>query len=227
MTGQPAAVVIPADRPASLGIARSLGRRGIPVYAVDADPRAIGLYSRYVNPCPLPGDDFSDEKRLQFLIDLGKKLGQRPVLYPVSDDEVILCSRERDELQKYYRYVMPDHSTIMSLLTKDGLHRVARDCQIPDPQMFTVGSQAQVETLVDQACFQALQGVFGQVIADRDGALGQVGAGIDPLQAGQEVERFGNLAGREAGKEYFPLLLGVQTPCQLGCNSFHGPLPGG
>lgn len=147
MTRQPAAVVIPADRPAALGIARSLGRRGISVYAVDSNPKAIGMYSRYVKPCPLPGAAGSDDNRLQFLIDLGKKLGDQAVLYPVSDDDVILCSRERNELHKYYQYVMPDHATIISLLTKDGLHQVASACNIPAPQMFLASSQSQVENL--------------------------------------------------------------------------------
>ena len=147
MRGTPA-VVMPADRPASLGIARSLGRRGIPVYGVDADPRAIAMGSRYLTPCPLPqGAGATDEDRLAFLLELGRKLGEKAVLYPVSDDAVMLCSEHRDQLQPYYLFVMPDHDTICSLLTKDGLHRVAQTHQIPDPQMFEVGSRAELETV--------------------------------------------------------------------------------
>jgi D-aspartate ligase len=140
------AVVMPADRPASLGIARSLGRRGIPVHGIDADPRAIGMVSRYLRPCALPNGDDSDENRLQCLVDLGKKLG-KAVLYPVSDDEVILCSRERDELGKYYLYVMPDHATVESLVSKDGLHEAARRCGVQAPQMSQPQSDAEWEAL--------------------------------------------------------------------------------
>jgi D-aspartate ligase len=149
MTQQPAAVIIPTDRPAALGIARSLGRRGIPVYGIDSDPQAIGMFSRYLTACPLPNSDDSEENRLQYLIDLGKKLGEKAVLYPLRDDDVILCSRERDELQKYYLYVMPDHATITNLLTKDGLHQVARACDIPDPQMFLACNYDEIEGLAD------------------------------------------------------------------------------
>jgi D-aspartate ligase len=173
------ALVIPADRPASLGIARSLGRRGIPVYGVDSDPLAIGMVSRYLKPCPLPRSDDSEKNRLQFLLDLGKKLAEKTVLYPVSDDTVMLCSQYRDELQKYYLYVMPDHKTISSLLTKDGLHHVAQAHNIPDPQMFQVDSREDIEKISESIPFPViLKPVFSpswlrpEIISLlRDGAL--------------------------------------------------------
>jgi len=141
------AVVMPVDRPASLGIARSLGRRKIPVYGIDTDPLAIGLYSKYIRPCPLADPANPDESRIRSLLDLGKKLGDKAVLYPVSDDAVLLCSRHREELQKYYLFVMPAHQTISDLLTKDGLHKIAQAHAIPDPQMFQVNSRSDIEKL--------------------------------------------------------------------------------
>lgn len=141
------AVVMPADRPASLGIARSLGRRGIPVYGIDTDPLAFGLYSKYIRPCPLADPANLDESRFQSLLNLGKKLRDKAVLYPVSDDAVLLCSRHREELQKYYLFVMPEHQTISDLLTKDGLHNIAQAHAIPDPQMFQVNSRSDIEKL--------------------------------------------------------------------------------
>lgn len=144
------AVVVPADRPAALGIARSLGPRGIPVYGVDADASAIGMVSRYVSPCPLPKGDASDENRLQALLDLGQRLGQRSALFPISDDAVLLCSRHRAELQEYYACVMPDHETVTSLLTKDGLHEMAQAHDIPAPRMFQVENYAEAKGIAEQ-----------------------------------------------------------------------------
>ena len=144
------AVVLPTDRPAALGIARSLGRRGIQVYGVDADPHAIGFASKYINACPLPNSDSSDENRLQYLMDLGKKLGGKSVLFPVSDDSVMLCSAHRNELQKHYTYVMTDHETTTDLLTKDGLNRIAQLHDIPHPQMFQVHNAAELKEIAAQ-----------------------------------------------------------------------------
>jgi len=143
-------VIIPADRTATLGIARSLGKRGIPVYGIDADPHEIGMVSRYLRPCPLPNGDDSEENRLQYLVDLGKKLGDKAVLFPVRDDDVLLCSRAREELSKYYLYVMPDHTTVQDLLTKDGLDKVGRACQVLTPRTFQPRDEAGLEALADQ-----------------------------------------------------------------------------
>lgn len=150
------AVVLPADRPASLGMARSLGRRGIPVYGIDTDAGAFGMVSRYIKPRPFPSTAISDEDRVQFLLDFGRKLGEKAVLYAVSDDTVLLCSRYRDELSKYFLYVMPDHGTISSLLTKDGLHEVAERHRIPDPAMFQVASLADIEQVADRLPFPVI-----------------------------------------------------------------------
>jgi D-aspartate ligase len=150
------AVVIPADRTATLGIARSLGRRGIPVYGVDVDPSAIGMVSKYLRPCPLPNADDSEENRLQYLTDLGKKLGDKAVLFPVRDDDVLLCSRAREELARYYLYVMPDHTTVENLLTKDGLDKVARACQVQAPKTFQPRDEAELVALSDQLPYPAI-----------------------------------------------------------------------
>jgi predicted ATP-grasp superfamily ATP-dependent carboligase len=150
------AVVFPADRPASLGIARSLGRRGIQVYGVDINPLAYAMASRYVTPCFLQAQHDSEEYRLHFLLDLGKRLGGKAVLYAVSDDTVMLASQYRDQLQEYYHYVMPDHNTVSSLLTKDGLHRVAQAHGIPDPQLFHPKDYQEVQNIAGRLSYPVI-----------------------------------------------------------------------
>lgn len=149
------AVVFPADRPAPLWIARSLGHRKIPVYGVDADPGAIAMASKYLAPCPLPNGDKSDKNRLAYLLELGKQLGQA-VLFPVSDDAVILASKYRDDLQKYYHYVMPDHQTISSVLTKDGLHKVAAQLDIPSSKVYSARSLEEVKDIAGKLSYPVI-----------------------------------------------------------------------
>lgn len=150
------AVIIPADRPATLGIARSLGRRGIPVHGIDADPLAIGMVSRYLTPHPLPNGDDSDENRLRHLIDLGKALGEKAVLYPVSDDDVLLCSRERKILAKYYLFVMPEHDIVADLVSKDGLYKLAQRCHICTPEVVQPRDETEIEALAEVLSFPVI-----------------------------------------------------------------------
>ena len=50
------AVVTPLDEHMGLDIARSLGKRGIPVYGFDWDPKVVGAKSKYCQLvlCPDP-----------------------------------------------------------------------------------------------------------------------------------------------------------------------------
>lgn len=141
------AVVTPLDEHMGLDIARSLGRRGIPVYGFDWDPSAVGAKSKYCQLVLCPDPNKAEEEYIQFVLDWSRSLGTKPVLYPVSDDLVVLWSRERHRLQQYYEYVMPDHDTLVALLTKEGLGEAARSCGVSSPQTFTPQSLQEVETL--------------------------------------------------------------------------------
>src|SRR5512139_2133241 len=115
-----------------LDIIRTLGKHGIKVYGVDSDQHAPAKYSKYCQfvRCPDPYID-SGIPFLEFLIDFGKKLGSKAVLYPLKDHHVLLCSKERSKLEEYYEFVMPEEKTLVSLTTKDGLQDIAEKYSIP------------------------------------------------------------------------------------------------
>lgn len=131
------AVVTPLDEHMGLDIARSLGQRGIPVYGMDLEPEAAGRTSKYCRLVVCPDPVKSEQDYVQFLVDWGKTRKSKAVLYPVSDDTALLCSRERQRLQPFYEFVMPDHATMVGLGTKRGLAAAAQACGIPAPQTIT------------------------------------------------------------------------------------------
>ena len=150
------AVVTPLDNHMGVDIARSLGRRGIPVYGIDADPRTPGRGSKFVHLVVSPDWKKSEENFVQFLIDFGRKLGCKAVLYPVRDDEVMIVSRARERLKAYYEIVMPDHETLVNLLTKDGLRRAALECGIPAPKTVRPQSADEVACLAQELDFPVI-----------------------------------------------------------------------
>jgi D-aspartate ligase len=150
------AVVTPLDEHMGLDIARSLGRRDIPVYGIDPDPGAVGGKSRYCQLVVCPDPKESEEDYLQFLVDWGKKLGSKAVLYLVSDDMALLCSRERQILQAYYEYVMPDHPTMVKLSTKGGLAAAAQECDIPAPWTIIPHDAQEVETIAQHLTYPVI-----------------------------------------------------------------------
>jgi len=127
-----------------LDIARSLGRRGIPVYGIDPCRSAVAGRSRYCRlvVCPDPSRD--EEAYVEFLLEWGRQQRQRAVLYPVSDETVLLCSRERERLRRYYAFVMPDHDRLVDLSTKARLARIASECAVPVPQTVLPSNESEM-----------------------------------------------------------------------------------
>lgn len=151
------AIVTPLDEHMGLDIARSLGRRGIPVFGIDSDTSAPGKHSKYCRfvESPDPAQD-GGAAYVQFLVDFGKKLGKRAVLFPLSDKHVLICSRERAILSQYYEYVMPDHETVVNLTTKDGLNSIAEKYGIPAPRTIFLCKGQQIESAIEQVIFPVI-----------------------------------------------------------------------
>lgn len=139
------AVITPLDEHMGLDIARSLGRRGIPVYGFDWDSKAVGRKSKYCRLVVCPDPSKAEAEYVQCVLDWGKRMRRRVVLYPLRDDLVLLWSRERERLQQYYEYVMPDHATMVRLTSKDGLVAAARECGVPAPETVVPDNSEEVE----------------------------------------------------------------------------------
>jgi len=154
-----------ADRPPAvvtymsylgLGLVRALGREGVPVFALDPKPDALGMNSRYCTPVVTPDIKEDEERYLDFLLDFGSKLPSKAVLFPTGDPTVVLFSRARDELARYYHYVAPDHETVLKLLTKDGLDAVAREHDIPAPRTVIPRDRAEVERAAAELAYPVI-----------------------------------------------------------------------
>jgi len=166
-----------------LGLVRALGREGVRVFALDPHPDALGMNSRYCTPVVTPDlvvggasapRVFSYSPRgteppptaplarpggagyLEFLLEFGRRLPGKAVLYPTGDPTVLFLSREREALSRYYHFVMPEHATVLRLLTKDGLASIAREHDIPAPRTVIPANRAEAEGAAGQLEFPVL-----------------------------------------------------------------------
>jgi D-aspartate ligase len=126
------ALVMAADY-RGLGVVRSLGRRGIPVWVLKQGGHLVASTSRYVGRnVPWPGAD--DAKEIDLLLDLAKKHGLRDwLLFPTDDHAVGLISRNRDVLASQYRVSVLPWDQLQYLCDKRLLHHTAQELGIPQP----------------------------------------------------------------------------------------------
>jgi D-aspartate ligase len=130
----PPAIVL-GMTPNGLGVIRSLGRSGIPVLAISSSANAT-TYSRYCHSLTSPDLEENENRFLDFLVKLGRKLDQPGILFPTGDAYVRFISENREDLNPYFRFALPDKRTLRQLLNKKTQYLLAGRLGIPLPKMF-------------------------------------------------------------------------------------------
>jgi len=173
--------VNPSEAPAALvfnchitglAVARSLGRKGIPVIGLDKDDQGYGLHSRYTTVagrCPYPLDD--ERAFIQLLVEIGSALKQKAVLFPCLDEWVFAVARNAAALSEHYILPFSDLQTVERILDKNLLYRKCEERQIPIPRTFYLGDQSaeQVSKEIVYPCIvkPALQREFANEFGEK------------------------------------------------------------
>src|SRR5580698_6912542 len=126
------AIVIGGDYQ-GLGIARSLGRQGVPVCVVD-DERSISRYSRYTTKFAKVANLRDENVVVNCLLELGRRLGLEGwVLYPTREELVAAIARHRVELGEVFRVPTPGWDSVKWAWDKRNTYRLAQELDIPIP----------------------------------------------------------------------------------------------
>ena len=140
------ALIIGGEHP-GLGIARSLGRRGIPVCVID-DQLSISKFSRYVDRV-IRVNDLRDELRtVESVLEAGERYGMEGwVLFPTRDETVAAFARHRQKLAEFFRVTTAPWETIQSARDKGNTYYFAEKLGIPVPRTYIPASERELEDL--------------------------------------------------------------------------------
>ena len=117
-----------------LGIARSLGRHGVPVCILD-DERSIARFSRYCAHAVTVPDLHDERKAVDTVLEVGHRLNLKGwVLYPTRDETVAAFSRYRPLLAEYFCVPTPAWTTTQWVWDKRNTYRLAEKLNIPVPR---------------------------------------------------------------------------------------------
>ena len=153
----------------SIGVARSLGRHGVPVWLLANHP--IPRYSRYVaRSFDWPGADHADG--LSSIIDLATRHDlQGWVLIATGDQDMRLIAQNHALLSKHFRVATPDWTTIQWIYDKRLTYQRAAELGIDFPWSFQPKSVDEVAQLscrfpvILKPAFRAGADVFTQAKA--------------------------------------------------------------
>jgi D-aspartate ligase len=126
------ALVMGADYRA-LGVVRSLGRRGIPLWVVNQGGHLVAAASRYVRRrLPWPAGD--DRKKVDYLLALCATHDLNGwLLVPTDDYTVGLISGHHKEFASKYRPTVPAWEQLRWMCDKRLLHQLAKNLEVHQP----------------------------------------------------------------------------------------------
>jgi D-aspartate ligase len=118
-----------------VAVIRTLGRLGVPVYAITEDrltPSALSRYcaGTFVWPSTGQEDPGHLAKRMQ---EVGKRIGQRTVIVPTDEEAAVLIAEYADELSEYFIFPDIDPGLPRALASKQRLYELCRRYDVPAP----------------------------------------------------------------------------------------------
>jgi D-aspartate ligase len=151
---QPYAIVIGLDSMQGIQAARILARRGVPVIAIAEDPRHHCCRTKICQQILFANT--GNEELIRTLETLGPKLGQKAVLFPCEDANVLLVSRHRHRLEEWYHVVLPASDVVEMMMDKVRFYTYAQEEGFPIPRTFVLASRADAEQAARQLTFPCI-----------------------------------------------------------------------
>jgi D-aspartate ligase len=147
----PSAVVLGGGANA-VSVVRSLGRRGIKVYAVNG-PNEYLRYSRYCDLiCPAEEGDLAGAWE-RYLLGDGSEHLSGSVLLACNDIALEVLIRNREELSKRFVLDIMNKEAQLCMLNKLRTYEAASRAGIPAPRFWKFGNSGQIEDIVKEASF--------------------------------------------------------------------------
>jgi len=140
------ALVMGADYRA-LGVVRSLGRRGIPVWLINQGGHLVASASRYVRR-RLPWPVCDDHGKINFLLRLCASHNLKGwILIPTDDHTVALVSNHHQALSRGYQVTVPAWETLRWVCDKRLLHQLAKKVHVHQPWTFCPSTREELATV--------------------------------------------------------------------------------
>lgn len=150
------AMVLQVSWANGLDILRDLAPAGVPLLAVDTNPRAIGLRSRLASPLVCPDPRHDEQAFLAFLERIGRRLPRRCVLFPTHDQYIWPISQHADWLRQWYIIPFSGWEIMRRIYDKREQLETAQRIGVDIPKTVFVDNDADLERGAAEIGFPAI-----------------------------------------------------------------------
>jgi D-aspartate ligase len=138
----------------ALGIIRSLGRLGVPVYARVEDRVAPAAMSRYLSGAFIWENVRPDaDPLMSWMATVGERLGRRTILVPTDDLAAAFVAEHAEALDKWFLFPKSPRGLPRRLANKKDLYFLCRSMGMPCPETVFPSSVEDVHEFIERATF--------------------------------------------------------------------------
>jgi D-aspartate ligase len=135
---------------------RALGRAGIPVIGIDGDLTQPSALTRYASKVRCPDFEGGGPALLDCLLQMGRRLDDKAVLFPSGDMNLTLISEHREALGDYYHVALPSKDVVRMFLDKKAFYQFAMDRGFPIPKSFFPAGPEAIGDIARQIAYPCL-----------------------------------------------------------------------
>ena len=175
-------VILQTAHHGGLGIVRSLGRLGVPVYCVDAhwEPAFSSRYCR--GHFVLNIANGAAGQSVDRLLQIGRKLSGQPILIPTTDRGAVWVAEHASALRSEFRFQCQGEKLVRSLCDKSQMQELARRSGVATAQSMVPRSKEDVACFVETANFPVMVKAL-----DAEHLRSRVGGTKFIIQSGREL----------------------------------------
>jgi D-aspartate ligase len=151
------AVILVSSQHGGLGIIRSLGRQGIPVYGVHQhswEPAARSRFLRKVFVWDFATSTAADS--VAFLLELAHEIPQRPVLIPTADVTALFLAENAELLAKAYLFATASAEVVRGFSSKKWMFDLCRKMGVPTAGIAVPQSRPEVREFLGASQFPVI-----------------------------------------------------------------------
>ena len=150
----PYAVYVGLDSFPALASIRHLSSKGIPVIGIAQDRKDHNCKTNSVQE--IIYTEKSSEELIFSLEKLGKKFTQKAVLITGEEPNVLVVSRYRERIEKYYHIIMPEKNVVETLVDKILFIEYAQRTGLPIPRSFIIKEDKDIYCAGDEITYPAI-----------------------------------------------------------------------
>ncbi len=139
-----------------VSLLRDFEQRGIRCIGIDCAHPVVGFHSRYGEKRSCPDPSIHPEAWLDFMLDLGRRIGSRSVLLATADKFVLPIETYRDALKEHFTFPHPPRGLNGKLTNKRETFRLAAEHGFPIPKTGWPRTEDELRSFASDARFPCL-----------------------------------------------------------------------